>query len=178
MVDVIGALHILIILKYQLITNQDKKHLSQYFILTDFLSMASAAAIISAISDERALSLFRAIAVSENYNTNLLKNLKLTCKQYYAIRKKLIDTGLIEQKNGRYQLTPIGEIVFSAQAKVEIAIENYSKLEALDSIMMSATLDESHLPAKEYQILVDKLIDNDQIKYILCKQTFISVLND
>ena len=69
MADVIGALYILIILKYRLITNQDKKHLNQYFILIGFLSMASAAAIISAISDERALSLFRAIAVEKTMIT-------------------------------------------------------------------------------------------------------------
>jgi predicted transcriptional regulator len=65
---------------------------------------------------------------------------------YY--KKKLIDTGLIEHKNGRYQLTPIGEVAYSAQAKVEIAIENYWKLEALDSIMMSATLDEFSFTCK------------------------------
>jgi predicted transcriptional regulator len=86
--------------------------------------MVPVTSIISAISDEGALSLFKTIALSENYdNRNLLSKLRLTCKQYYSIRKKLVDVGLIKQTNGRYQLTPIGKVVFSAQAKVEIAIE-------------------------------------------------------
>jgi predicted transcriptional regulator len=121
--------------------------------------MASVTATMSAISDEKALSLFRTVALSEDYdNRNLLRKLRLRFKEYYSIRKKLIDAGLIEQTNGKYQLTPIGKVVFSAQAKVEVAIENYWKLKALDSIVMSAG--KTRLVAEEYGILIDKLIDN------------------
>ena len=121
--------------------------------------MISGEDIISAISDERALSLFRTIALSENYdNRNLLSKLRLTCKQHYSVRKKLVDVGLIKQTNGKYHVTPLGKVVFDAQAKVEIAIENYWKLKALDSIMMPTY--KIHLPVEEYQIVVNKLIDS------------------
>jgi len=82
--------------------------------------------------------------------------------------KKLIDTGLVRRTRGKYQLTSFGKVVFSAQAKVEIAINNYWNLKVLDSIMMSA--DKIHLPTEECQAIIDKLIGNDEVKTMLVKK--------
>ena len=53
--------------------------------------MASTVDAISAISNDKALSLFKLVAQSENYDTNTLIALsKLHHKQFYSIIKKLI----------------------------------------------------------------------------------------
>jgi hypothetical protein len=83
--------------------------------------------------------------------------------------KKLIDAGLVKRsdRNGlKYHSTPLGRIVFDVQAKLEIAVENHWKLEALDSVILSAC-NKHHLTTEEYQILVDELIENEEIKAML-----------
>src|SRR5919198_5523070 len=89
---------------------------------------------LKSISDDKSLSIFQAIAdVNSNNGEISIKKLGLTRKQYYSIMKKLMDVGLVKKETGNgYHLTPIGTIVFNAQTKVEIAIENYWKLKALD----------------------------------------------
>jgi predicted transcriptional regulator len=137
--------------------------------------MASVAEALSAISNEKALSLFKAVALSESCDNSIIiiKKLGLTCKVFYSIREKLIDAGLIKTASSGYHLTSFGKIVFSAQAKIEIAIETYWKLKALDSLMMSEY--KTNLPAEEYQILVDKLIDNEELKAMLISSIKTSV---
>jgi predicted transcriptional regulator len=128
--------------------------------------MTSVASILSAISDEKSLSLFNAIARSDNYDSSTITGkLNLTRKQFYSSMKKLMDVGLVKRTNGKYHLTSLGKVVFNMQSKVEIGIENHWKLKALDSIINSA--DNKDIPAQEYQIIIDKLVDNPDIKDIL-----------
>jgi predicted transcriptional regulator len=128
--------------------------------------MTSVASILSAISHQKSLSLFNAIARSDNYDSSTITGkLNLTRKQFYSSMKKLMDAGLVKRTNGKYHLTSLGKVVFNMQSKVEIGIENHWKLKALDSIINSA--DNKDLPAQEYQMIIDKLIDNPDIKDIL-----------
>jgi predicted transcriptional regulator len=114
----------------------------------------------------RNLSLFNTIARSDNYDSSTITGkLNLTRKQFYSSIKKLMDAGLVKRTNGKYHLTSLGKVVLNTQSKVEIAIENHWKLKALDSIINSA--DNKHLSAQEYQMIIDKLIDNHDIKVIL-----------
>ena len=131
--------------------------------------MICAASAISAISTEKALLLFKAVAFSQKNDTSILiTKLGLSSRQFYSMIKKLIDTGLVRITRGKYQLTSFGKVVFSAQAKVEIAINNYWNLKVLDSILMSA--DKIHLPTEECQAIIDKLIGNDEVKTMLVKK--------
>jgi len=131
--------------------------------------MICASSAICAISTEKALLLFKAVAFSQKNDTSILiTKLGLSRRQFYSMMKKLIDTGLVRRTRGKYQLTSFGKVVFSAQAKVEIAINNYWNLKVLDSIMMSA--DKIHLPTEECQAIIDKLIGNDGVKTILVKK--------
>jgi predicted transcriptional regulator len=124
--------------------------------------MTSVASILSAISDEKSLSLFNAIARSDNYDgSTITGKLNLTRKQFYSSMKKLMDAGFVKRTNGKYHLTSLGKVVFNTQSKVEIGIENHWKLKALDSIINSA--DNKDLPAQKYQMIIDKLIDNPDI---------------
>jgi hypothetical protein len=128
--------------------------------------MTSVVDAISAISDEKSLSLFKAVVLSDNCDgSTLTGKLNLTRKQFYFSMKKLMGVGLVRRINGKYRLTSLGKIVFRAQARVEIGIENHWKLKALDSVMKSE--DNTDLPAKECQMIIDKLIDNHEIKDIL-----------
>jgi hypothetical protein len=128
--------------------------------------MASIVDAISAISNDKALSLFKVVAQSENYDTNMLIALsRLNRKQFYFIMKKLVDVELVKRVSGRCRLTSFGKVVFEAQARVEIGIKNYWKLKALDSVIMSAG--KTGLSAQERQMFIDKLIDNHEIKSIL-----------
>jgi predicted transcriptional regulator len=133
--------------------------------------MISVADTISAISEEKALSLFQAVALSENDNTNvLITKLRLNSRQRYSRIEKLMHVGLIRRINGKYSLTSFGRIVFSILIKVENAIKYYWKLKAIDSILLSS--DRKELPPHEYQMIIYKLIDNHEIKAILVSEEF------
>jgi predicted transcriptional regulator len=94
--------------------------------------MTSVASILSAISDEKSLSLFKTIARSDNYDSSTITGkLNRTRKQFYSSMKKLMDVGLVKRTNGKYHLTSLGKVVFNMQSKVEIGIENHWKLKAL-----------------------------------------------
>jgi hypothetical protein len=127
---------------------------------TDIVSVLRA---IYAISDEKGLALFKAVAASDNYDSSILKEkLDFTRKQFYLHMKRLIDAGLVARTSGKYHLPSFGQIVFAAQAKIETGVENYYKLKAIDSLE-----DSNDLSAEEHKKLVDELIDNQEIKDIL-----------
>ena len=128
--------------------------------------MVSAIDAISVISNEKSLSLFKAVSLSENYNSKMLKTkLNLTKRQYYSNMKKLVDVGLIRRCGGKYRITLFGKVVFNAYAKIETVAKDYWKLQALDSIVQSA--DNRDLSAQECQMIIDELIDNPEIKDML-----------
>jgi predicted transcriptional regulator len=84
----------------------------------------SAGDVLRCISDSKALSLFKAVALSEGYYTSIIMTkLKLSRKQYYSSMEKLIHTGLIERISGKYRITSFGKVIFSAQEKLETEIE-------------------------------------------------------
>ena len=128
--------------------------------------MVSTASVISAISDDKALSLFKAVALSENDCSNLLiSKLRLSRRQYYSTMMELMDADLVRRISGRYSLTSLGKIMFNSYMRIETAIKYYWKLKAIDSITMATEV--KGLPAKEYETIVKNLIDNDQIKAVL-----------
>jgi hypothetical protein len=133
--------------------------------------MVSTASILSAISNEKALSLFKAVALSENLGSSILiTKLRLSRKQYYTIMEKLTLDGLVKRIDGKYCLTSFGKVIFSIQEKVETIIEtatkHYWELKAVDSIMMKMSTDDKEL-LQERQKIIDNLIDNQEIKAIL-----------
>ena len=129
-----------------------------------YIVMVSIAEVLFSICSEESLSLFKAVIDSKNNNGTIsITKLGLTRKQFYSTIKKLIDVGLVERINGKYQITSLGKIVFNAQAKVETAIKYYWELKAIDSIISTYR----ELPSKECQRIIDKILDNDEIKEML-----------
>jgi predicted transcriptional regulator len=130
-----------------------------------FMAIVSEADVINAISNEQSLDLFKAIAITKDSTTDIFrKKIKLTRKQYYSRMSRMIKTGLIKRKNGKYFLTSLGKIVYEAQAMIENALNDYWKLKAIDSLEGALNME---LPTEERSKILDTLIDNHHIKEIL-----------
>jgi Mn-dependent DtxR family transcriptional regulator len=119
--------------------------------------------ILDAISDARALAVYKTIA-SEKPNSNLLiTKMQLTRKQYYSRISRLIKTGLVKRENGRYTLTSFGKVIYDIQITIEVALENFWKLKAIDSLQAA----DSTLSKEEQTKVLDVLIQNDKIKEVI-----------
>jgi len=93
--------------------------------------------------------------------------------QYYSSMEKLMQIGLVTRISGKHSLTSLGRVIFSCILKIEMSIKYYWKLKAIDSITMAA--DVKGLPTEQYDMIVDKLIDNDEIKTVLVSTNKTSV---
>jgi hypothetical protein len=124
------------------------------------------------ISDDKSLTLFNSIAVSNGDKYIPIKEMNLTTKQYYSRVSGLLNTGLIKRHKGKYSLTLLGKVVYDAQMLIGKALTYYWKLKAIESIEMSAS-GSSGLPNGELAQLVDVLIDNHKVKDILVKSIYV-----
>jgi hypothetical protein len=144
------------------------------------ISMVSSIEVLNAISDEKSANLLKTIAGSKSSNTIILKSkMTVTRKQYYSRIEHLKKVGLITRVNGKYSLTSFGKVIYNYHLDIETAVNYYWKLKALDSIMTiqlssSSSSGRIEMPAEEQVKLVDKLIDNDEIKNILLLPTTIA----
>ena len=132
------------------------------------MRMVSVSDILSAISDDKALVLFKILAIDRHDSDILINKIKLTRKQYYTRMSGLMKAGLVKRKNGKYFLSAFGKIVYDAQLVIENAVNNYWKLKAIDSLGISDI--DNKLPKEEVAKLMDTLIDNEQIRAIIEKK--------
>jgi predicted transcriptional regulator len=124
--------------------------------------MVSPTDILGAISDDRSLLLFNAIALSNSESSDILATkLILTRKQYYSRMSELVRTNLVNRRNGKYFLTSLGKIVYDAQTTIRKAIADYWKLKAIDELELE---DRGEMPKEEYNKIINSLIDNEKIK--------------
>lgn len=123
----------------------------------------SHAETLKAISDDKALFVFKTIALTSPDSSSLQHKTKLTRKQYYTRTYRLIRAGLIKRRNGKYFLTAYGKIIYDAQKIIENAHTNFWKLKAIDSLEVSD--DERSL--KERKKIIDTLIDDKDLKQSL-----------
>ena len=124
------------------------------------------AIVLRAISDDKSVTLFQAIAREANgIDSNHLRDqTKFTRKQYYSRIEKMLSSGLIRRRNGKYVLASFGKVVHEALGTMEDGLENYWKLKAMDSLFTS-----SDLPEDEKRKALDSLLDNDELKKIIHK---------
>jgi hypothetical protein len=78
----------------------------------------SITSILKKISDDKALTLFNSIAVSNGDKYIPLKEMNLTTKQYYSRISGLLITGLIKRHKGKYSLTMLGKAVYHSQLTI------------------------------------------------------------
>lgn len=124
--------------------------------------------ILKRISDDKALTLFNSIAVSNGNAHISLRQINLSTKQYYSRISGLVSAGLIKKHKGKYSPTFLGRIVYDSQLTIGKSLEYYWKLKAIESIEASTSV---ALPEGELTQLIDVLIDNGHIKSILIKST-------
>ena len=123
--------------------------------------------VLSIIGNAKALSIFKAVALSENdYSSILITKLKLTRKQYYSNMERLTEVNIVRRTNGKYSLTSFGKVIFSMLLKIETAIKFHWKFNAIDTIMMASS-GNNELPIEERDRIIDSLIDNQEIKDML-----------
>jgi hypothetical protein len=128
----------------------------------------SITSILKKISDDKALTLFNSIAVSDGDRYIPLREMDLTTKQYYSRISGLLDVGLIRRHKGKYSLTLLGKVVYDAQMTIGKTLAYYWKLKAIESVETTASVT-TGLPEGELVQLINALIDNHQIKDILLK---------
>jgi hypothetical protein len=127
--------------------------------------------ILKSISDDKGLILFNTIALANGETEIQIRKLGLTSKQYYSRISMLTKADLIKRKYGRYSLTVLGRVVYEAHTTTGKALMYYWKLKAIESIETSSSV---KLPKDDLDKLVDTLIDNQQIKDIVKKSTFLN----
>jgi predicted transcriptional regulator len=121
--------------------------------------------VLKAISDEKSLELFIMLALTKQHSDILVSKTKLTRKQYYSRVSTLMKSGLINKEEGKYTLTAFGRIIYHiALAAMENAVNNYWKLKAIESLRKS-----KDLPAEERKKIIDRFIDNPEIKDIFVR---------
>ena len=123
------------------------------------------------ISDDKALTLFNSITISDGHRYIPLREMNITTKQCYSrisglIDAGLIDAGLIKRYKGKYSLTLLGKVVYDTLMTIGKILSYYWKLKAIESIEMSS---DTKLPEEELTQLINALIDDQNIKDMLIK---------
>ena len=133
--------------------------------------MISIVDILKSISDDKGLILFNTIALANGESEIQIRKMGLTSKQFYSRISKLTKADLIKRKYGRYSLTVLGRVVYEAHTTIGKALMYYWKLKAIELIETSPSI---KLPKDDLAKLVDTLIDNQQIKDIVRKTSFLN----
>ena len=129
--------------------------------------------ILSTISDDKSLAIFRVIAEEgtsgiASYIIN--RDLQLTHKKYYRRLADLVKNGLIIRKEGskKYILTSLGKVVYSNLLSIQYSIDNIWRFKAIDTIKVCK--DDIYKDTdKISNELVDTLVHKEHIKEILKK---------
>jgi predicted transcriptional regulator len=128
--------------------------------------MISPTDVLDAISDDRSLLLFNAIALSNSETSDILiSRLNLSRKQFYTRISSLIKVGLIKRENSKHFLTSLGKVVFKTETMIEGALKDYWKLKAIDSLETSINTNE--LPDVEHKRIVEVLIGSQEMREII-----------
>ena len=138
-------------------------------------SVPSISDVLKKISDDKSLTLFNSIAVSNGDRYLPLKEMNLTTKQYYSRIAGLTNAGLIKRHKGMFFLTLLGKVVYDTQITIGKALTYYWKLKAIESLETSSNVE---IPKEELTQLINALIDNHLIKDILIKETLSYTFED
>jgi predicted transcriptional regulator len=122
--------------------------------------------VFKALSDDKALMIFNTIALGPGDSIRLSDNLNLSRKQYYSKMERLSKQGLVTRKNGKYYLTTLGKVLYELQLVLGIAIDNFWKLKAIDSLQ-----NPDNLPELELARLIDTIIDSEELKNAILKKS-------
>jgi predicted transcriptional regulator len=115
--------------------------------------------ILSAMADEKALLLLSTLATKEYESEAIVGIMDLSRKAYYSRMARFVKLGIVKRKKGKYSLTMFGKILNEVQTVIDIAVNNYWKLKALDELEMTADM-----PEDERKKIIDTLIDTKMLR--------------
>lgn len=122
--------------------------------------------ILYALSDNKSIAIISGVGEQSIDGQTLMSPLNLTANQYYKRIRCLRNLGLISKKKSKFTLTLFGRIVYEAQKKIDVAVQNRWKLAALDTIEKSMPLE--GMPIEERDRLITAILgDREEIKQIL-----------
>jgi len=124
------------------------------------------ASTLHAVSDKEALELLRLIALTNGSNEMLRSKMSITRKQYYTRLYKLTRYGLVKKQDNIYTLTLLGQVLYEAQATIEVALGNYWKIKAIDSLEIT-----EGFSIEGQNKLIETLVGDQEIRNILVKGT-------
>ena len=118
--------------------------------------------VLETISDQISMDIITAISNGVTKSDNLMQILDLTHKQYYSRSSRLLDIGIINRKDGGVILTSFGRLIYNAQAKIATAFSHSSELRMIDAMKSH-----SGISKDQQKTIIDKLIDNPDIKNLI-----------
>ena len=122
-------------------------------------SHISVSTVMSAVCDPKSFHILTTVGHAEVDSQFLLLETRLSTKAFYSRMSRLLKAGIISKKNKKYVLTSFGEVVFYCLDLIAAALNNYWRLNALDSL--------SALPKSEYIKTTKILLGNQQIGTVL-----------
>jgi hypothetical protein len=117
--------------------------------------------LFRAMADKNSLEIFGIVAVSDIDSQKIMTTLALSKRQYYDRIGDLRKVGLVDRHRGRYDITSFGRIVYSLMKVIEKATRRYWRLQAIDTLKLSA------LSKEDYNKMIEMLLDDIEIKQIL-----------
>jgi hypothetical protein len=115
--------------------------------------------VLRCIADEKCIEILTIIHQS---NALSIPTLRLTRKQYYSRLRNAITYGLVLKKNGRYQMTSFGKVVFYWYLILKKVISNeYWKLAAIDILNSSGVSDSDRIK------ITNSLIEDEEVRRFL-----------
>lgn len=125
-------------------------------------SNPSVASIFKSISDPISVELFKNISETGSDSEDLIRQTRVSRRQYYSRLSNITRNGMVVRKNGKYYRTTFGRVVYYALMTIEKTFVNYYKLKAVDSIGLYGSI-----PAEEHNKIVESLITDPDIRKIL-----------
>lgn len=115
--------------------------------------------VLRCLADEKCRDILANIHESKALSITALK---ITRKQYYSRLHSTITCTLVHKRNGQYQLTLFGKVVYNWYLRLrEITSNEYWKLAAIDILNLSSVPDSHRIK------ITNSLIQNDEVKQSL-----------
>jgi len=118
--------------------------------------------VLKVISNQITIDIVTAISNNVTNSDNIMQILDLTRKQYSSRCTRLSNIGLVSKQNGEMMLTSFGRLVYNAQLKIANAFSHSSQLRMIDAIKSHSGLSE-----EQQKIVIDKLLDDSQLKTLV-----------
>lgn len=115
--------------------------------------------VLKCIADDKCRDI---LTIIHEAGTLSLTGLNLTRKQYYSRLHSILTCSLARKKNGRYQLTSFGKVVFDWHLSLrEVILKEYWRLVAID------TLSHSGMQDSDKTKIANSLIENEQVRQLI-----------